>query len=153
MNHRNSSKKITRREFLIGQGVTLAWLATGCGQRSHTPTPSPPTPVSPSPTPTSPAVPLTTQPPTTPVAPAGFADLILRNGKVITVDRGDTIAQAVAVKDDRILAVGSNEKVATLAGGTTQVVDLKGKTVTPGLIDPHNHLQVMGLMQGFYSAE
>ncbi|MBL7063266.1 MAG: amidohydrolase family protein [Anaerolineae bacterium] len=90
----------------------------------------------------------TTITPTAP--PEQAADLVLLNGKVITVDPADTIAQAVAVKDGLIRAVGISDDVASLIGEATQVVDLGGKPVTPGLIDAHNHLQVLGLLRGFY---
>lgn len=68
------------------------------------------------------------------------ADLILSNGKIITVDDRFTIAQAVAVRGDRIVAVGSNQDVARLAGPNTRRIDLRGRAVTPGIIDNHMHL-------------
>lgn len=67
------------------------------------------------------------------------ADLILFHGKVITVDAEDRIVQAIAVKDHKIVAVGSDSAIQALAGGKTQRVDLRGLTVTPGLIDAHEH--------------
>jgi predicted amidohydrolase YtcJ len=67
-------------------------------------------------------------------------DLILSNGKIITVDERFTIAQAVAIKGDRIVAVGSNQAMAQLAGPNTRRIDLMGRSVTPGLIDNHMHL-------------
>jgi predicted amidohydrolase YtcJ len=67
-------------------------------------------------------------------------DLILSNGKIITVDERFSIAQAVAIKGDRIVAVGSNQAMAQLAGPNTRRIDLMGKSVTPGLIDNHMHL-------------
>ena len=67
-------------------------------------------------------------------------DLILSNGKIITVDERFTIAQAVAIKGDRIVAVGTNQEMARLAGPNTRKIDLMGKTVVPGLIDNHMHL-------------
>jgi predicted amidohydrolase YtcJ len=73
------------------------------------------------------------------------ADLILRNAKIITVDRDFTIAQAVAVAGERILAVGTNEAAAAHSAPTTRVVDLKGRTVMPGLIDGHAHMDREGL--------
>jgi predicted amidohydrolase YtcJ len=98
--------------------------------------------------------PTTTAAATAPAATApsleGTADLILANGKVITVDPADTIAQAVAVKDGRIQAVGGDGEIRALAGPETAEVDLAGRALTPGLIDAHNHFQVMGLMHGFY---
>jgi predicted amidohydrolase YtcJ len=68
------------------------------------------------------------------------ADLIFSNGKIITVDERFTIAQAVAIKGDRVVAVGSNQEIARLAGAGTRKIDLKGKSVIPGLIDNHMHL-------------
>jgi predicted amidohydrolase YtcJ len=67
-------------------------------------------------------------------------DLILSNGKIITVDERFTIAQAVAIKGDRIVAVGTNQAIAQLAGANTRRIDLLGKSVMPGLIDNHMHL-------------
>jgi predicted amidohydrolase YtcJ len=67
-------------------------------------------------------------------------DAILSNGKIITVDDRFTIAQAVAIRGDRIVAVGSDADLARLAGPNTLRIDLKGKTVIPGLIDNHMHL-------------
>ena len=67
------------------------------------------------------------------------ATLILHNGKVLTVDSNFTIAQAVAVSGNKILAVGSDTDVMKLAGPNAKVIDLKGRTVIPGLIDTHRH--------------
>jgi len=93
---------------------------------------------------------LTTNPPsagqTVPAGPAvRSADLILSNAKVITVDRDFTIAQAIAIAGDRILAVGRNDTMVAHTAPNTRVVDLKGRTVTPGLIDGHAHLDREGL--------
>jgi predicted amidohydrolase YtcJ len=67
-------------------------------------------------------------------------DLVLSNGKIITVDERFAIAQAVAIKGDRIVAVGTSQEMAQLAGPNTRRIDLMGKAVTPGLIDNHMHL-------------
>ncbi|MBW3599556.1 MAG: amidohydrolase [Planctomycetes bacterium] len=67
------------------------------------------------------------------------ADLILHGGKVVTVDDDFSLAEAVAVKDGWILAVGSDEEVLKHRGEGTEVVDLDGKMVLPGLIDSHTH--------------
>ena len=70
----------------------------------------------------------------------GNADTILYNGKILTVDEQSSVAEAVAVSGDRILAVGSDEEILELAGPDTLQIDLKGKTVTPGLIHTHVHM-------------
>jgi predicted amidohydrolase YtcJ len=67
-------------------------------------------------------------------------DVLLTNGKIITVDAGFTVAQAVGVRGERIVAVGTNDAVARLAGPATRRIDLGGKAVIPGLIDNHMHL-------------
>jgi predicted amidohydrolase YtcJ len=76
----------------------------------------------------------------TTAAPAGPADLIVHHAKVITVDRDFSIAEAFAVKDGRILAVGDDEAIFRLAGPSTKVVDAEGRPVLPGLYDSHVHL-------------
>jgi predicted amidohydrolase YtcJ len=72
-------------------------------------------------------------------APAA-ADVVLVNGRIITVDPRDSIAEALAIQDGRIQAVGANEAIRALAGSGTTVIDLKGRTATPGLIDTHAHI-------------
>ena len=67
------------------------------------------------------------------------ADLVLVNGKVITVNATDQVAQAVAVTGGRIVAVGATADVKARIGPATQVIDLGGRAVTPGLIDTHVH--------------
>src|SRR5689334_20922915 len=74
------------------------------------------------------------------LAQTGVPDLILSNGKIITVDERFTIAQAMAIKGDRIVAVGANADITRLAERTTRRIDLKGRSVIPGLIDNHLHL-------------
>ena len=68
------------------------------------------------------------------------ADLVLLNGKVVTVDPDFSIAEAVAVKDGRIIAVGSTAEIAETAGEGTEVIELEGRMVLPGLIDSHLHM-------------
>ena len=72
-----------------------------------------------------------------------LADVVLRGGKVLAVDRDFSIAQAVAVQGEHILAVGSDSDVEALIGPQTRVIDLGGRTVVPGLFDSHIHT-VMG---------
>ena len=67
-------------------------------------------------------------------------DLILTNGKIITVDDRFSIAQAIAIRGDRFVAVGTNQDITKLAGPNTRRIDLGGKAVIPGLIDAHAHL-------------
>ena len=71
-------------------------------------------------------------------------DTILFNGKIITVDDQFSIAQAVAVRGDRIVAVGTNQNIQRLAGPNTQRIDLRGRSVVPGMIDNHAHFQEEG---------
>jgi predicted amidohydrolase YtcJ len=79
------------------------------------------------------------------------ADLILKNGKIITVDSRDTIADAIAIAGERIVAVGADAAVAELRGPETQVIDLNQKTVVPGLIDGHAHMDREALRNIFPS--
>src|ERR1044071_7229826 len=67
------------------------------------------------------------------------ADLVVFNGKVLTMDAQDSVVEAVAVRGGKILAVGTTAEIRKLAGPSTQLVDLHGRSVTPGLIDAHLH--------------
>jgi predicted amidohydrolase YtcJ len=67
-------------------------------------------------------------------------DLILTNGKIITVDERFTVAQAVAIRGGRFIAVGTTQQISALAGPSTRRVDLHGRAVVPGFIDNHMHL-------------
>lgn len=71
--------------------------------------------------------------------PRERADLVLFNGKIVTVDPEFRIVEALAVKGDRILATGSSRQMLALASEGAERVDLQGKTVLPGLIDSHTH--------------
>jgi predicted amidohydrolase YtcJ len=82
----------------------------------------------------------------TPFAQQPVADVILTNGKIITVDERFTIAQAVAVRGERILAVGTNQEIGRLAGPNTRRIDLRGRAVLPGLIDNHAHFMEEGVL-------
>lgn len=69
----------------------------------------------------------------------GTPDLVLLNGKIVTVDGKFSIAEAVAVKGKHIMTVGKTADIRRMAGTHTRVIDLNGRTVIPGLIDNHTH--------------
>ena len=73
------------------------------------------------------------------VPPAPAADLIVHHAKVVTVDGKFSVAEAVAVTDGKITAVGTDADVLKLKTPTTRVIDAGGKTVLPGLYDSHTH--------------
>ena len=70
---------------------------------------------------------------------AEIADLVIHNAKVLTVDAKFSVVQAVAVKGDRVLAVGDDKTVLRHKGPKTSLIDAGGKTVMPGLYDSHTH--------------
>jgi predicted amidohydrolase YtcJ len=72
------------------------------------------------------------------------ADLVLRGGKVVTVDESFSIAESVAVAGDRIIYVGPEEKIDEYISAATEVIDCSGMLVLPGLIDSHAHLHSLG---------
>lgn len=72
-------------------------------------------------------------------------DLVLHSGKVVTVDRDFSVADAVAVYDGRFVAVGRNTAIKDMAGPGTRVIDLDGRCVIPGLMDNHVHFLLAGL--------
>ncbi len=73
-------------------------------------------------------------------------DIVLVSGRVHTVDAVNPMATAIAIRDGRFVAIGSDEEIRALAGARTQIEDLRGATVVPGLIDAHNHLLATGRM-------
>ena len=74
-------------------------------------------------------------------------DIILHNGKILTVDAGFSIQEAIAVQGAEIQAVGKTSDILTLAGPDTTSIDLRGRVVIPGIIDSHAHMDFAG---GFY---
>jgi predicted amidohydrolase YtcJ len=72
------------------------------------------------------------------------ADLVLTNGKIVTMERSAPQAQAIAVRGDRIVAVGGASTVKARIGPTTQVIDLQGRLVIPGFIEGHGHFTGVG---------
>ncbi|MBS3819763.1 amidohydrolase [bacterium] len=75
------------------------------------------------------------------------ADLVLKNGKIVTVDENNPEAQALAVREDTIVDVGSNSEMDSYIGDETNVIDLKGKLAVPGFIDSHAHFTSIGKAQ------
>ncbi len=126
---RRTNKLIRRRHFIAGAGATvMGALASSHSAKTQVDAPR------------SPATPL--------IRPA---DMILKNGRIITVDPASTIAQAIAIAADRIIAVGSNDAMATHVSPATRVIDLKGNTIVPGLTDGHAHMDRAALRNIFPS--
>jgi predicted amidohydrolase YtcJ len=73
-------------------------------------------------------------------------DMILRNGTLLTMDATDARASSVAIRWGRVFSVGRDDEIGHLAGASTKVIDLEGKTVLPGFIDTHNHLSFYGYL-------
>ncbi|MBI5584901.1 MAG: amidohydrolase [Deltaproteobacteria bacterium] len=71
-----------------------------------------------------------------------YADMVLYNGKIVTADKTFRMAQAVAIRDGKFLVVGTDREVLDLSGPETIRKNLEGKTVIPGLIDSHNHMDM-----------
>jgi predicted amidohydrolase YtcJ len=144
----NHKHRLSRKDFLKLSGVLLGGASLACGggtkilELTAVPTPT----NSPTQPPQSPAA---VQP--SPPSPVGeIADTILVNGNIITMDGNRTASKALAIKDGVILSVGEDQVVRDFAGDTTQVIDLTGRTVTPGLIDAHCHLSACGLLGTAY---
>jgi predicted amidohydrolase YtcJ len=79
------------------------------------------------------------------------ADIVLRNGKVITIDAASRIVEAIAIRGDRIAAVGPDDAMTAHTAPTTRVIDLQGKPVIPGITDGHAHMDREGLRTVFPS--
>jgi len=135
----NHKYRLTRRDFLKLSGVALGGATLACGGGSKLlELTAVPTPVS-----------TAAQPPPT-LVPGEVADTILINGNIVTMDANRTAVKALAIKDGLILFVGDEQAVRNMAGDSSQVIDLSGRTVTPGLIDAHCHLSACGLLGTAY---
>lgn len=77
-------------------------------------------------------------------------ELILFHGRVLTVDSQDSIAQALAIRDGKVIAIGTDQDILRLAGAATRRIDLRGRTATPGLIDSHAHIADAGVQQLYH---
>ncbi|MEW6094120.1 MAG: amidohydrolase family protein, partial [Chloroflexota bacterium] len=78
--------------------------------------------------------------PTHTLPPAEPADIIFHTGEIITIEETQPLAEAIAIRNGLIQAVGTNEEVLALQGAGTQVIDLQGRTMMPGFIDGHTHI-------------
>ena len=87
-----------------------------------------------------------------PSVPENPADLVLTGGNIVTMADGASAAQAIAVRGDRIAAVGSDAEIEALIGPETQVIRLDGKTVVPGMIDAHVHFTNLGRQRQILNA-
>jgi predicted amidohydrolase YtcJ len=77
--------------------------------------------------------------------PETLPEVIFHNGRITTLDRANPVATAVAIRDGRFVAVGSDEEVLALRAHGTRVIDLRGRCVLPGLVDNHTHVVRGGL--------
>jgi predicted amidohydrolase YtcJ len=130
---------LTRRDFLKLSGTALGGATLACAGGSKL------LELTAVPTPVSPVV-----QPAPVLAPGQIVDTILVNGNIVTLDAKRTTAKSLALKDGIILFVGDDQSVRNMAGASTQVIDLSGRTVTPGLIDAHCHLSASGLLGTVY---
>jgi predicted amidohydrolase YtcJ len=135
-------KSMTRGEFLRLAAISLGGLVVACHRRTTS------SPINTYKTTT--PMPLDTQAPAV-AAEGTTADLVITNARVYTVDANNTIAQSLAVSNGHILKTGTNEDMMALASPDAQIIDLSGRTVTPGLIDPHLHFRGYGLMNSYYT--
>jgi predicted amidohydrolase YtcJ len=83
-------------------------------------------------------------------AAAAPPQLILFHGRILTVDSHDSIAQALAIRDGKIIAIGGDRDILRLAGTATRRIDLQGRTATPGLIDSHAHIADAGVEELYH---
>ena len=125
-----------RGQKLTGPALALVVVLGGCSQTTITEPTVTNTTVQAVPTIDVPKTSTTTATPTGQTDPP---DLILYNGKVLTVDEDFSVAESIGVKDGAVLAVGTSVELLESAGPNTTVVDLGGRTVMPGFVDPHTH--------------
>jgi predicted amidohydrolase YtcJ len=96
------------------------------------------------------AAPAATGPTLSAAAHVPPAQLVLIHGTILTVDAADSTAQALAIRDGKIAAIGTSEEILRLAGPATRRIDLNGRTATPGLIDSHAHIAEGGLDEVYH---
>ena len=133
---------VNRRDFLRLAGIGLGGTTLAACERR------PPTVKLTAVPPASAAAPLPTPAPTANASEA--ADVVLINGNVVTMDAQRSRATALAIKDGLVSLVGDETAARAVVGGSSQLIDLRGRTVTPGLIDAHCHLSACGLLGTLY---
>jgi predicted amidohydrolase YtcJ len=79
------------------------------------------------------------------MTPPIAADVVLRHGRITTLDRSKPVVSAVAIKDGKFVAVGTDQEALALAGPSTRIIELHGRSVLPGLFDNHTHVVRGGL--------
>ena len=144
MSHKHG---LNRRDFLKLSGLGLGGATLAACERKAAPvklTAIPP-PANRTAVPANPAVPSAA-----PLAPGEPADAVLVNGNIVTMDARRTTVKALAIKGGLIVLVGDEAAAPAATGATTQIIDLHGRTVTPGLIDAHCHLSACGLLGTVY---
>ncbi len=138
MSHHHNHR-MTRRDFIKVTGIALGGMGIACGGGSKLAERAAGKPAE------------NAAEAAAPVLPAGeAADTVLVNGNIVTINDRQPSAKALAVKDGKILYVGDEKSARSLAGANSVLMDLKGRTVTPGLIDAHCHMSACGLLGGAY---
>src|SRR5262249_27591446 len=121
-----TQERTPRRDFLTATASTALTCGAGLPATAQTSASAPPSPA----------------PTFSTAQPAAF---IFKNAKVITVDANFSIAQAIAIAGERIVAIGEDAAMATQAAPATRIIGLKGQSVIPGLIDGQAHMDREGL--------
>jgi hypothetical protein len=142
----------TRRDFLKLSGLGLGGAAlASCGRAASvvkvTAVP-PPSGQQGAPAPT--LAPTEAPIPVGPLAAGETADTVLVNGNIVTMDAQRSKVKALAIKDGLIRLVGDEQPARAAVGGSSQIIDLHGRTVTPGIIDAHCHVSSCGLLGTVY---
>ena len=130
----------------IAMLLSLALLVAACKADSEA-NPEPTT-SEPETTTTAPSQPAASPAPSTTDADVPPATVVFVGGTVLTMDDNAPMAEAVAVDGNRIVAVGSETSVQPYVGPETEVIDLEGKTLMPGLVDAHSHFFANGVNEG-----
>lgn len=114
---KSKSKTFNRRQFVYGAGAMMSLPIVGCGKSEVAGNPPP--------------------------KATGKTVTIFENGVVLPVDAAFSEYEAIAIADNRVLAVGGRELVRRAAGDSAQIVDLDGRVMLPGFIEPHMHFALL----------